>query len=386
MSVPDDERFMARALELARRAWGRTHPNPMVGAVLVEDGKVVAEGFHASDGGPHAEKAALAALGRAPAPGATLYVTLEPCSTEGRTGACTEAILAAGIRRVVAGATDPNPAHSGNGFRLLLAAGVSVATGVLGEACADLNLLFNQWIAQREPLLAGKLASTLDGRIATRSGESRWITGEEARADVHRWRRLFPAIAVGAGTVAADDPSLTARGGGLPDTCPIRFVFDGRLTTVIDRRMPRLYVDEHAERTIVVTTSHAGDGYVRKLRALGVGVWVFPSPSGRVSLAAFRARCAAEGIIGVLLEGGPELMSRALVERQVDYLMVYQSPTFLGDERAKPVLSGLRSDSLARSIRLADIRRATLGEDSLVRGRVVYPERMQVDETLFSLG
>ena len=386
MSGPDDERFMAQALELARRAWGRTHPNPMVGAVLVEDGRIVAEGFHEVDGGPHAERAALAALGRRPGPGASLYVTLEPCSTEGRTGACTEAILAAGIRRVVAGATDPNPAHSGNGFRILEAAGVEVVRGVLGGECADLNLLFNHWIARGETLLAGKLASTLDGRIATRSGESRWITGEEARADVHRWRRLFPAIAVGAGTVVSDDPSLTARGGGFPDACPVRFVFDGRLTTVIDRRMPRVYRDEHAQRTIVVTTAHAGEGYVRKLRALGVGVWVFPSPSGRVSLAAFRARCAAEGIVGVLFEGGPELMSRALIERQIDYLMVYQAPVFLGDERAKPVLSGLRSDSLARSIRLGEIRRATLGEDTLVRGRVLYPERMQVDETLFSLG
>ncbi|HEY1765241.1 MAG TPA: dihydrofolate reductase family protein, partial [Opitutaceae bacterium] len=290
------------------------------------------------------------------------------------------------LRHVVVGATDPNPAHAGNGLRVLEAAGVSVVRGVLSDACADLNLLFNHWITRGEPLLAGKLASTLDGRIASRSGESRWITGEEARADVHRWRRLFPAIAVGAGTLATDDPSLTARGGGLPDECPIRFVFDGRLSTVIDRRMPKVYLDAHADRTIVVTTAHAGEGYVRKLRALGVGVWVFPSPSGRVSLAAFRTRCAGEGIVGVLVEGGSELMSRGLIERQIDYLMVYQAPFFLGDERAKPVLSGLRSDSLAQSIRLGEIRRATLGADTLVRGRVLYPERIQVDETLFSLG
>jgi diaminohydroxyphosphoribosylaminopyrimidine deaminase / 5-amino-6-(5-phosphoribosylamino)uracil reductase len=386
MSGPDDERFMRRAIELAQRGWGRTHPNPMVGAVLVEDGQVVAEGFHAADGGPHAEKAALEALGRRPGPGATLYVTLEPCSTAGRTGACTEAILAAGIKRVVIGATDPNPAHAGSGFRVLEAAGVRVESGLLDDACTELNLLFNHWIVRGEPLLAGKLASTLDGRIATRSGESRWITGEEARADVHHWRRLFPAIAVGAGTLATDNPSLTARGGGLPVECPVRFVFDGHLTTVIDRKMPKVYTDEHAARTVVVTTAHAGEGYVRKLRALGVGVWVFPSPSGRVSLAQFRARCAAEGIVGVLFEGGAELMSRALIERQIDYLMVYQAPVLLGDERAKPVLSGLRTETLSRSIRLAEMRRAMLGDDSLLRGRVVYPERMQVDETLFSLG
>jgi diaminohydroxyphosphoribosylaminopyrimidine deaminase/5-amino-6-(5-phosphoribosylamino)uracil reductase len=386
MSAPDDERFMRRAIELAVRGWGRTHPNPMVGSVVVEDGRIVAEAFHGADGGPHAEKAALAALGRRPSPRATLYVTLEPCSTPGRTGACTEAIIAAGIRRVVAGATDPNPAHAGNGFRILADAGLEVEAGVLGNECADLNLIFNHWITRREPLLAGKLATTLDGRIATRTGESRWITGEPARADVHHWRRLFPGIAVGAGTLVSDDPSLTARCAGMPVECPWRFVFDGRLTTVIDRRMPRVYTDEYAARTIAVTTEHAGEGYVRKLRGLGVGVWIFRSPLGRVPLAQFRARCAAEGITGVLFEGGSELMSRALGERQLDYLMVYQAPILLADERAKPVLDGLRTETLARSIRLTDLKRRTLGEDALVRGRVAYPERVQVDETLFSLG
>ncbi|HEY4989829.1 MAG TPA: bifunctional diaminohydroxyphosphoribosylaminopyrimidine deaminase/5-amino-6-(5-phosphoribosylamino)uracil reductase RibD [Opitutaceae bacterium] len=386
MSTPDDERFMRLAIGLARRAWGHTHPNPMVGCVIAEDGRVVSEGYHERDGGPHAERVALASLMRNPAPSAVLYVTMEPCSTEGRTGACTNAIIAAGIKRVVAGATDPNPDHAGRGFDVLRRAGVEVVTGVLGGDCEDLNLIFNHRFRAKAPLLAGKVASTLDGRIATRTGESKWITGEAARADVHSWRTLFPAIAVGAGTVMTDNPSLTARRDGAAVVCPRRFVFDGRLRTVVDGSLPRVYSDSHAGRTTVVTTQHAGLGYVRKLRDLGVGVWTFESATGRVPLAQFRARCAAEGIVGVLFEGGAQLLSRALMERELDYLFMYHAPVILADERAKPVLGGLRTETLAQAIRLAELRRADLGDDALVRGRVVYPERTQIDETLFSLG
>ena len=377
---------MRRALLLARRAWGRTHPNPMVGAVLVEDGEVVSGGYHESDGGPHAERLALSGLMRPPRPGATLYVTLEPCSTEGRTGACTAAIIAAGVSRVVVGATDPNPDHAGRGFEVLRSAGIEVVTGVLEAECADLNLLFNHWITRREPLLAGKFASTLDGRIATRSGESKWISGPLARADVHRWRRLFPAIAVGAGTVAADNPALTSRLEGEPVFCPLRFVFDGRLRTVVDGKLPGVYTDLYRERTIVVTTQHAGVGYVRKLRQAGVQVWTFEAPSGRVPLGLFRARCAQEKVTGVLFEGGAQLMSRALIERQLDYLFAYQAPLILADEKARSAMGGLRAEKMAQAIRLTGIRRDAFGDDSLVRGFVAYPEKTQIDETLFSLG
>ena len=386
MSAAEHERHMARALELAQKAWGATHPNPMVGCVLVEDGRVSAEGFHDEDGGPHAERVALASLMRNPVAGATLYVTLEPCSTEGRTGACTDAILAAGIRRVVVGATDPNPAHAGRGFEVLRKAGVEVITGVLGAECADLNLIYNHGVTGAGPLVAAKVATTIDGRIATRTGLSQWITGEAARADVHRWRRLFPAIGVWAGTVMTDNPRLTARVAGEPEWCPIRFVFDGRLRSVLDHRLPTVYSDEFAARTIVVTTQHAGLGYVRKLRSLGVAVWVFESPSGRVPLAQFRARCAEEKVGGVLLEGGAQLLSRALIERQVDYFFAYQAPLLFADEKAKPALSGLRTEKLAQAVRLSEIRRSALGDDCLLRGTVVYPEKFQVDETLFSLG
>ncbi len=379
------ETFMRHALELARRGWGDTHPNPMVGALVVEDGRVVAEGWHAQDGGAHAEKAALAALGRAPREGATLYVTLEPCSTEGRTGACTEAMLAAGIRRVVTGATDPNPVHAGRGLAVLRAAGVEVVGGVLERECADLNLIFNHWITTGGPLLAAKAAVSLDGKIACRTGESQWITGEAARADVHRWRRLFPAIAVGARTVLKDNPRLTARPAGGPESCPWRFVFDGLLRTVVDKNMARVFTDEFRERTIVVTTPHGGLGYVRKLREQGIKVWCIESASQRVPFDAFRRKCTEEKISGVYFEGGAQLVSELVRARQLDYLFAYRAPVLLADDRAKSIFSGLRPERPDQAVRLADVRHEFFGDDALMRGRVAYPGKLLLDETVFSL-
>jgi len=379
------EPLMRRALALAERAWGETHPNPMVGAVIIEDGEVVAEGFHARAGEPHAEIMALRSLGRSPRLGATLYVTLEPCSTEGRTGACTEAIIKAGIKRVVVGATDPNPAHAGRGFEILRAAGIDVVEGVCAAECADLNLIFNHWITTGLPMVAAKAAVTLDGKIATRSNDSQWITSDEARTDVHRWRRLFPAIGVGAGTVLADNPSLTARVGD-EEWCPVRFIFDGLLRTVLEKSLPKVYTDAYKERTIVVTTQHGGLGYVRRLQALGVKVWTLTSPTVRAPLPDFRRKCAEEGICGVYIEGGALMISELLQFKQLDYLFVYRAPVLFGDERAKTVFKGLRTEKLVNAIRIDEVRHASFGPDQLVRGRVRYPEKLQVDETTFSLG
>lgn len=380
-----DEYFMRRAIAQARRAWGRTHPNPLVGALIVEDGEVVAEGFHAQDGGPHAERVVLATLGRKPKAGAVLYVTLEPCSTHGRTGACCDAIREAGIRRVVVGATDPNPAHAGRGFEVLRSSGIEVASGVLATECTDLNLIFNQWIATGGPLLAAKVATTLDGKIASRAGESKWITGEAARADVHSWRRYFPGIAVGAMTVLKDNPKLTARTGDGEIWCPLRFVFDGLLRTVSDAHLPHVFTDEYRERTVVVTTQHGGMGYVRKLRDLGVQVWVMDTPTQRVNFADFRLRCAAEKITGVYFEGGAQLISELVRARQLDYVFAYRAPMLFADDKAKTMFTGLRPEKLEQAVRLADVRHETFGDDSLMRGRVVYPGKLLLDETLFSL-
>jgi len=399
--LAEHELFMRRAIELARRVWGTTHPNPMVGAVVVEGvahaseapGVILAEGATAPDGGPHAERVVLAAYhadcGTGATPYTTLYVTMEPCSTEGRTGACTDAIIASGIRRVVVGTLDPNPAHAGRGIDILRAAGIEVMTGVLEAECRGLNIIFNHWITTNTPLFAAKTATTLDGRIACRTGDSRWITGEAARADVMRWRRLFPAIAVGAGTVMQDNPRLTSRIEGEEEWCPIRFVFDGLLSTASrlgSRGLPSLYADEFRERTIVVTTPHGGLGYVRQLRERGVQVWVLPSPTRRVGWAEFRQKCAEERIFGVYIEGGAQILSQLLREAQIDYLFSYQAPMLFGDDRAKPMMRGLRTERLSQAVRLAEPLHTILGDDVLTRGRVIYPSDLSLDETVFSHG
>jgi diaminohydroxyphosphoribosylaminopyrimidine deaminase/5-amino-6-(5-phosphoribosylamino)uracil reductase len=383
MSRDADEFFMRRAITAAKRGWGDTHPNPLVGAVIVENGEAVAEGHHARAGEPHAEIQALRALGRKPRAGATIYVTLEPCSTHGRTPPCTSALIEAGFARVVVGATDPNPAHAGQGFELLRAAGIEVTTDVLAADCADLNLIFNHWITTQGPLFAAKSGVTLDGKVATRLGDSKWITGEAARANGHVWRRYFPAIAVGAGTVRADNPRLTARVDGA-EWCPWRFVFDGLLRTVTDKSMPSVYTDEFRDRTIVVTTPHGGLGYVRKLNAMGVKAWVLNSSTPKVNFPDFRARCAQEGIPGVFFEGGAQLLSELLQARELDYLFTYQAPVLFADDKGKAIFRGLRTESLENAIRLERVRHEVHGDDALQRGFVRYPEKMFVDEATFN--
>ncbi len=383
MSHESDEPFMRRAIAVAKRGWGDTHPNPLVGALIVEDGTVVAEGHHAKAGGPHAEIDALRALGRKPKPGATMYVTLEPCCTHGRTPPCTEAIVDAGISRVVVGATDPNPAHAGKGHELLRAGGVEVTDGVLAADCADLNLIFNHWITTGRPLFAAKSGVTLDGKVATRTGDSKWITGPAARANGHVWRRYFPAIAVGAGTLRADNPRLTARVEGA-EWCPWRFVFDGLLRSVTDKAMPGVYTDEFRERTIVVTTPHGGLGYVRKLSAMGVKAWVINSTTPKVNFQDFRARCAQEGITGVFFEGGAQLLSELMQARELDYLFTYHAPVLFADDKGKAILRGMRTESLDNAIRLQTVRHEVHGDDALMRGYLRYPEKMFVDEATFN--
>lgn len=386
MLPAERDTIMRRCLALARRAWGETHPNPMVGAAIVENGQIVAEAFHARAGGPHAEIVALHALGRVPAPGAMMFVTLEPCSTQGRTPPCTEAIIQSGIRYVVLGATDPNPAHAGRGIKLLKAAGVAVETRVLADECDDLNLVFNHWITRGAPLIAGKVALTIDGRIATRSGESKWITAAAARADVMSWRRLFPAIAVGAGTALADQPRLTSRIEGAEEWCPVRFIFDGILRTAMERNLCSLLTDEFRERTIVVASEQAGTGYLRRMHSEGLQVWVLPGVAGKVSAAAFRQRCATEGITGVYVEGGAQVLSELLHSREIDYLFAYRAPLLFADDRARPVMRGLRTEKLEHAVRLERVRHASFGDDQLMRGFVTYPGRLSIDETVFGNG
>lgn len=377
--------FMRQALELAKQGWGETHPNPMVGAVVVEDGQVVAEGFHKKAGEDHAEVIALKKLGRPGSAGTVLFVTLEPCSTTGQTDACTTAILASGVKRVVIGARDPNPAHAGRGLALLRENGIEVEEGVLADECTDLNMVFNFWITRQKTFFAAKTATTLDGKIACRTGESKWITGETARRDVMRWRRLFPAIGVGTNTVLKDQPRLTSR---LDDEewCPIRFVFDGLLRTAHQKDLPSVYTDKFRDRTVVVTTEHAGTGYARRLAAEGLKVWCFPSKLPRVPFGLFRERCAQEGIVGVYFEGGSLLLSEMMQSKEIDYLFCYRAPMLFADDKAKAVLRGLRTEKIEQGIRLSDVKHAVLGDDQLMRGLMQYPEKLSVDEVIFSHG
>ncbi len=349
---------MRRALELARQAWGRTHPNPMVGAVITEGGRIVAEGFHAKAGEPHAEVMALRSLGRKPAADAVLHVTLEPCCTHGRTPPCVDAILASGIRTVVVGARDPNPAHAGHGLELLRAKGVAVVEGVLGAECAELNLIFNHWIVRGAPLLALKVASTLDGKLTLPAGEGRAITGPEAQAYVHRLRRLFPAIAVSADTALADNPRLTARGEE-GETCPVRFILDRRFKTA-GRTGLNLFRDAHRSRTIVVGLG----GFAKKsdlawYEAEGIKVWSLVGDETSF-LKVWAERCAQEKITGVLIEGGPRIASAILTAGAADYLYAFVAPR-TGDPEAPSWHEGV-------TLPTGGLRVSLVGSDALYQG------------------
>ena len=351
---------MRRALELARQAWGRTHPNPMVGAVITEDGAIVAEGYHAKAGEPHAEVMALRALGRKPASHAILYVTLEPCCTHGRTPPCVEAIVAAGLRTVVVGARDPNPAHAGRGLDLLRARGVAVVEGVLAEECAELNLIFNHWVVRQAPLIALKVAATLDGKLTLPSGEGRAITGVAALVHVHRLRRLFPAIAVSADTALADNPRLTAREPH-GETCALRFILDRHFKTA-GRPGLHLFLDAHRTQTIVVGLgSAAKPSDLAWYEAEGIKVWSLVGTEASF-LKVWAERCAQEKITGVLVEAGPRLASTMLASGFADYLYAFVAPRS-GDSQAPSWCEGVTFPA-------GRLRASLVGADALYQGHL----------------
>lgn len=361
---------MQQALELARKGWGKTHPNPMVGAVLVENGEKVAEGYHQKAGEAHAEVAALQALGRKPKSDALLYVTLEPCSTHGKTGACTEAILESGLQTVVVGTRDPNPNHAGRGLQILREAGLDVVEGVLEEECSDLNLIFNHWVTHgKKPLVALKYATTLDGKMATASGDSKWITGEGARFDVARWRRYFPAIVVGADTILRDNPALTSRQELEPPWCPQRFVFDSQLRSFAKMPEASVYTDTFREKTTLVVSEKAEDSRKNQAREAGLEVWEFPeNAAGRPDPAAFLKKVQAAGWVGIWIEGGSVLGNQFLKDDLIDYLFLYTAPKILGDARARPAFSFREVERMAEARTLIQPRFDQFGDDRLVRG------------------
>lgn len=327
-----DERWMRRCLELARRAEGRTAPNPMVGCVIVDGrGRLVAEGHHERAGTPHAEAVALAAAGKR-ARGATLYVNLEPCRhiRRRRTEPCAPKVAEAGLRRVVLGMGDPIRSHAG-GAAWLVRQGVEVTRDVLRAECAELNRAFVTWARERRPLLVLKAAATLDGRVATHTGESKWITSSAARRDGHRLRDRLDAIVVGVGTVLADDPALTVRGlrGGRD---PVRVVVDSRLRTPPTARLLPAHSRSRV-RVIVATTERAPRSRERALQGAGAEVWRLPAgEGGRVDLAALAGGLAEAEVTSALVEGGPGLHAAFAAADLVDEVRLYLAPRVLGGE------------------------------------------------------
>ena len=364
-----DKVFMRQALRLARRGLGRTSPNPMVGAVLVRGGKLLGAGWHRRAGWPHAEVEALRDATRrgTPVRGATLFVTLEPCCTHGRTPPCTEAIVAAGIRRVVVAATDPNPCHAGRGFDLLRAAGIAVETGVLADEATRLNEVFNHWVMQRTPFVTVKAAMTLDGKIATASGESKWITGPPARAVGMRLRFAADAVLVGINTVLADNPALTVRGpAGRLRKAPRRIVLDALARTPAESVVAS---DAFAGRTTVVVSSSAPPARVKRL-AQRVQVLTAPVHEGRIDLAWLLAHLGGEGVASVLVEGGGEVNAAFLESGLAQRVAFFYAPKILGGRDARRGVAGAGARSLQDLIELREVVWRRVGEDLLLQARV----------------
>jgi diaminohydroxyphosphoribosylaminopyrimidine deaminase/5-amino-6-(5-phosphoribosylamino)uracil reductase len=346
---------MVRALALAARGLHTTHPNPRVGCVIVRDGESVGEGFHARAGEPHAEVLALRQAG-AKARGADVYVTLEPCCHHGRTGPCTEALKAAGVGRVFAAMEDPNPKVAGQGLAALRAAGIKAEAGLMDAEAAQLNRGFVSRVTRGRPFVTLKLAMSLDGRTAMGSGESRWITGEAARADAHRLRAEAGAVMTSVETVLADDPELTVR---LVDTArqPDRIVLDTQLRTPLDAR-----VWDAGARRIAVSVRPPADR-MEALRARGVEVaLVATTRDSRVDLVSALATLGAMEVNEVLVESGPRLAGALLQARRVDELVLYVAPSLLGSEaRALAQLPGL--DRLDQRLRMRFTDARQVGDD-----------------------
>ncbi|MBX7192632.1 MAG: bifunctional diaminohydroxyphosphoribosylaminopyrimidine deaminase/5-amino-6-(5-phosphoribosylamino)uracil reductase RibD [Sandaracinaceae bacterium] len=362
-----DEAFLGRALDLAAR--GRTAPNPHVGAVIVKNGAVVGEGFHEKAGAPHAEAIALSHASEA-ARGATLYCTLEPCNHHGRTPPCTEAIVRAGITRVVIGCRDPKAHVAQRGVERLRDAGLEVLVGVREDDARELVADFATWALLGRPLVELKGAVTLDGRIATRTGDSKWITSKEARCEAHRLRARADAILVGIGTVLADDPRLDARlaGGADASAKPIRVVVDSSLRT------PSVAQVVRTAREQPTWIAHAPDAPPDRIEALrGLGVELLATPrdaAGGLDLAQLAATLGRRDVLRVLVEGGGRLAGALLDADLVDRAAIFVAPVIVGDPEAPGLASRRRPPlTLASAIRLDRSLASSHGPDMLVRGR-----------------
>ncbi len=360
----DDVQYMRLALELAARGAGYTSPNPMVGAVLVKDGRIVGRGYHRQVGGPHAEVEAIADAGPE-AEGATLYVTLEPCNHHGRTPPCSEAVIRAGITRVVVAMEDPNPHVTGGGIGRLQASGIEVISGVCRNEAWQLNEAFVKYVRSGLPWVVLKSAMTLDGRIATASGDARWVSGPQSRALVHRLRHRLDAILVGIGTVKADNPSLTTRlaeGGGRD---PVRIILDTGLSIDPDARV--LHLESDAP-TWIVCGPGVDAGKMERLNKTGARCMVMDLDHGRVDLKALLRRLGSEQITSLLVEGGATVAGGFLSQALVDKVMFFYAPKLLAGDDGVPLCRGRGAEKMSQCLQVSNLQVQQVGEDILVEG------------------
>lgn len=366
-----DRRWMDEALALARRGVGRTSPNPAVGAVVLDaKGAPAGRGWHERAGAPHAETAALREAG-ARARGGTLYLTLEPCAHQGRTPPCAPAVAGAGIARVVAAVQDPDPRTSGRGFQILREAGVRVEVGLRAREAVRLNEPFFAWNREGRPFVTLKVAASLDGRIATRTGESRWLTGERARAWVHDCRDRVDAILVGAGTILKDDPLLTARPEGREGKPLLRVVLDSRLKTP---ESARILPPDRGVATILATIGSAPSEKEELLRKAGAEILrLGPSGPEGVPLAPLIEKLGERGVRHLLVEGGGRVHGSFLREGMAHKVLFFLAPLIIGDERAPGAVAGLSPRLPGEGLRLSHVRWELLGEDLLVEGYLKPP-------------
>lgn len=360
-----DEFYMQRAIKLAQKGAGSVAPNPMVGAVIVKDDRIIGEGYHERYGDLHAERNALKNCSEDPK-GATIYVTLEPCCHQGKQPPCTQALIDSGIKRVVVGTLDVNPIVAGKGVEILKKHGIEVTVGVMEEEAGSLNKVFNKYITTGLPYVVMKYAMTSDGKIATRTGASKWISSEESRQKVHELRGELTAIMVGVGTVISDDPLLTCRTEGEHKN-PIRIICDTNLSTPLDSQV---VLDASNNKTIIATCK--GDCSKRNaLESLNCEILTVPEKNGTVDLKALMTTLGKRGIDSILLEGGATLNYSALDARIVDEVQIYMAPKVFGG-RAKSPVEGVGVDLPADAISLKPRNVSMIGQDIFVENEVIY--------------
>jgi diaminohydroxyphosphoribosylaminopyrimidine deaminase/5-amino-6-(5-phosphoribosylamino)uracil reductase len=362
-----DLKHLYRAIELACEAQGRTSPNPLVGAVIVKDGKTIGEGFHEAAGEPHAERMALAACSVDPK-GATLYVSLEPCAHHGRTPPCTEAIVEARLKRVVVASDDPSGKASGRGLGVLRDEGiqVDVADGDVAEAARRINQPFRKHVRTGRPLVLLKYAMTLDGKVATRSGDSKWISNELSRARAHRWRAESDAVAVGIGTALADDPLLTARVEGVARQ-PRRVVFDAEGRLPIDSQL----VQSAGDNPVILICSRAASRtHVQALESAGVEVVIASGENESARVQAALDELGARDVQQLLVEGGPHLAGAFFDADEVDELRVFIAPVIAGGRQARPAVDGEGVELIADAARAIETTVERIEDDVLVTARL----------------